>query len=717
VIPIQYFNAALGGARAPAQWGLPNYIISLHSQDGDVGWGRDPVVKKIDLHIHTVQTYCDAPFVFNLQKLQDYVANAGLGGIAITNHNCFDLAQFNLISTALQIPVLPGIEISLYQGQVLVIGDGKDLQDFAARAAQVASKNKKTEDRISGNEVIAIFGDLKKYLVIPHYEKKPSIGGEDLEALRAFISAGEVASAKKFIRLCKDPDDFTPVLFSDSRMADTLISFPTRQTYIDCGTVSFGSLKACLSDKTKVALTEKDGNSIFQIFDNGQHISTGLNVLLGERSSGKTWTLNHIDATYPGTKYIRQFALVQTSEEAYEREFMEAVSKSKSVFTEEYLASFKVVLNEVVNINLSHDDQAVGKYVESLLKFAEEQEKNDAFSNTALFIETFFPISDDKTLIALIGSVRQLIENVEYRKIIYKHLQLAALKALACELILLYWSNELQREKEKFVNGMVKTIKERLKFLSSATQTEDVDLYKVKRDQMAVEKFEDVTRVMQQGATIHTEHVQGFQMVAKRRKFDGAGELKAISKSNVAFKDAFAKYDEPYVFLNMLKTMGSIVPAEFYKYFVMIEFEVLNKDGFKVSGGERSEFRLLQEIKDAHNHSILLIDEPESSFDNLFLKDQVNQIIKEIAQSMPVVVVTHNSTVGASIKPDFVLYTAKEMVNGAPTYKVYAGHPTDKELVCLDGTRRKNFEVMMNSLEAGSATYEARKEGYENLKN
>jgi ABC-type phosphate transport system ATPase subunit len=44
----------------------------------------------------------------------------------------------------------------------------------------------------------------------------------------------------------------------------------------------------------------------------------------------------------------------------------------------------------------------------------------------------------------------------------------------------------------------------------------------------------------------------------------------------------------------------------------------LNRDGFEVSGGERSEFRLLQEIMVAQNYDVLLIDEPESSFDNFF---------------------------------------------------------------------------------------------------
>lgn len=674
-------------------------------------------MKKIDLHIHTVPTFCDASFVLSLAKLKDYVSNAGLDAIAITNHNCFDLAQFEQIVAKLTITVLPGIEVSLNQGQVLVIGDGKDLDDFATKTGQVANKNKKIGDSLSAAEVVSIFGDLHKYLVIPHYEKKPAIAGADLEALKDFISAGEVDSPKKFIRLTKVPAGITPVLFSDARISETLVTFPTRQTYVDCGDVTFSSLKVCLRDKTKVALTENNGNRLFQVFDDGQKLSTGLNILLGERSTGKTHTLDRISNIVESTKYIRQFSLVQADDAAYEKEFNEAVAKRRSVFADEYLTSYKTVLNEVTNINLNRNDQIVAKYVETLLKSADEAEKKDTFSKAALFDETLLTISEDNTLTALIGSVRQLIENVEYRPIIEKHLELAALKALACELILILRGKELQKKKDKYVNELVKTIKDRLKLRTSATQIEDVDLYKIKFEQVEINKFAEVTKLLQQEAVISDESVQGFRVVAKRRPFPGAMEIKTVSRQKVGFKDAFDVYDAPYEYLKALKAIEALVPAEFYKYFVMIEYEILNKDGFKVSGGERSEFRLLQEIKDAQNYEILLIDEPESSFDNLFLKGQVNQIIKDIAQSMPVVVVTHNSTVGASIQPDFVLYTVKEVVKGVSTYKLYSGHPSDKELMCLDGTKRKNFEVMMNALEAGSATYEARRKGYENIKN
>lgn len=68
-----------------------------------------------------------------------------------------------------------------------------------------------------------------------------------------------------------------------------------------------------------------------------------------------------------------------------------------------------------------------------------------------------------------------------------------------------------------------------------------------------------------------------------------------------------------------------------------------------ISGGESAEFNLLQTIEDARNYDMLLIDEPESSFDNIFLKEDVNSLLKEFSQEMPIVIVTHNSTIGGSI--------------------------------------------------------------------
>ena len=265
-------------------------------------------MKKIDLHIHTVPTIRDSSFCFNLDNLKKYVSEAGLDAIAITNHDVFDGGQFRAIKEALAVVVFPAIEVCLEAGHVLIISDVANLEDFEDKAKLIARKITQIEDSISVDELQEIFGNLNDYLVIPHYDKKPSIKGETLGRIASYVTAGEVDSPKKFIRAIKDENMLSPVLFSDVRITDELARLPTRQTFIDCGELTLSAIKVCLKDKSKVALSKSDGNSLFQIFEDGQELSTGLNVLLGERSTGKTFTLNRIYESNDDVrvKYIRQ---------------------------------------------------------------------------------------------------------------------------------------------------------------------------------------------------------------------------------------------------------------------------------------------------------------------------------------------------------------------------------------------------------------------------
>ncbi len=407
-------------------------------------------MKKIDLHIHTSPTISDSAFEFSLEEFRRYVVEASLDAVAITNHNFFDREQFAQIAEALTIPVFPGIEVNLEMGHVLVIADPESVVEFSRMCAELTSDvPRPLRDYINIDRLEHIFGDLSAFLVIPHYDKKPAIQGEVLERLRPCIAAGEVDSEKKFVRAIRDPDKFTPVLFSDTRISIAhLKNLPTRQTYVDCGDLTIGAIKECLRDKSKVALSPDDGNELFQLFEDGQMLSTGLNILLGERSSGKTYTLNRIVATYPNTKYIRQFSLVQTDEEAYTRSFNEHIQNKRSSMADGYLSGLKGVLDEVVEIDLAANERSLGEFVESLIKSAQEADRRDAYSSAALFDEENFPIPSGNTLKDLIQSVRQIIENIEFREIIEKHVDLAAVKSLACELIELLWRTDIGGKKE-----------------------------------------------------------------------------------------------------------------------------------------------------------------------------------------------------------------------------------------------------------------------------
>ena len=436
----------------------------------------------------------------------------------------------------------------------------------------------------------------------------------------------------------------------------------------------------------------------------------------GARSSGKTHTLDEISETVENAKYIRQFSLVQQSEEESERDFTSEVERRRSIFVDDYLAGFKRVLDDVINVDQDLREREVEQYLDTLLKSAEETDRQDAFSKAFLFDEVKFPLGNTKTLSSLIESVKQVIENIEFRGIIEKHVELESLKHLIVELIDLLRERTLQNQKTRYVNALIDDVKRSLRLRTSATQIEDIDFYGYCLDQKRVERFNEIVNNLKQDAVIFEESLQGFKIEARKAPFSGAGEIKAVSGTRTAFSEAFREYTNPYKYLRQLLENETLARAQLYKLFVKIGYRILNEDGFKVSGGERSEFRLLQEISDAQNHDILLIDEPESSFDNLFLKSDVNQILKSIAESMPVVVVTHNSTVGASVGADYLLHTKKELENGDVVYRVYSGYPSDKELSSVDGKKIRTHEIMLDSLEAGTTAYESRRKGYEAIK-
>jgi ABC-type nitrate/sulfonate/bicarbonate transport system ATPase subunit len=207
-----------------------------------------------------------------------------------------------------------------------------------------------------------------------------------------------------------------------------------------------------------------------------------------------------------------------------------------------------------------------------------------------------------------------------------------------------------------------------------------------------------------------------FKIRATSSSYNSVAELHDECGRQISFKDSFDQYEVPINFLNSLKNMPSLAKSELYKYFCKVTYQVLNQYDKGVSGGERAEFNLLKALHDARQFEMLLIDEPESSFDNLFLKESVNKLIKDISKEMPVIVVTHNNTVGMLLKPEFIIYTKREIVEGNDFYKVYSGSPGDKKFKTTDNEEVESYNVLMSSLEAGEVAYKDRESLYKNYK-
>lgn len=85
--------------------------------------------------------------------------------------------------------------------------------------------------------------------------------------------------------------------------------------------------------------------------------------------------------THENIKYIKQFALLEKESEKAEAEFSRSIESEQSQFVQEYLRPFSLAVNEVAGIDAIKDEKKIDDYIKSLIKYATEAERADAFSN------------------------------------------------------------------------------------------------------------------------------------------------------------------------------------------------------------------------------------------------------------------------------------------------------------------------------------------------
>ena len=124
-------------------------------------------------------------------------------------------SQYLKICDQIDILVLPGIEVDLEGGHILVICDPCDVESFSQKSELVNRDIPDANSDISFDRFVEIFGDLSNYILIPHVDKSPAISKQTIEKFGDFLDCGEVRSVKKFLYAMNQKSELAPVLFSD----------------------------------------------------------------------------------------------------------------------------------------------------------------------------------------------------------------------------------------------------------------------------------------------------------------------------------------------------------------------------------------------------------------------------------------------------------------------------------------------------------------------
>lgn len=444
-------------------------------------------------------------------------------------------------------------------------------------------------------------------------------------------------------------------------------------------------------------------------------------MILGQRASGKTILLDSIEENNKNVKYIKQFELIKdgfnknSTPKDRDEKLSKELIKKYSRHGDNYLEEFKDVVNNMIEVNKDKDELLIEEYIESLKKYASKKVDADNFGQAKLFNESPFSKEGTKNLDTLIGSLENIITNKQYYDQINKYLDFDSLKELIVELCDIRITLANQNKLKGIANEIIKSTQQNLRAKSSTPHIKQVNFedYLVVLDK--IDKFNNIVVNLQERKQKNLESVASkYNVVMDLKEFEGASEIQRSLRVQYALAFAYTAYDNPYLYLKKLEE-SDLDDANLYKCFVKITYNILNSDGLSVSGGEYAEFNLINAIEEAHDKDMLLIDEPESSFDNLFLRNDINELLKEWSENMPVVISTHNNTVGLSIKPDYIVHTRKERENGEILFRSYTGKPKDNFLYETNnnGLSIRTNEVLIDHLEGGQDNYSERRDYYD----
>ena len=441
-----------------------------------------------------------------------------------------------------------------------------------------------------------------------------------------------------------------------------------------------------------------------------------MNVILGERSSGKTFTLKRIRDAYDEDDclYIEQFEITN---EAKKDEFDNEIEKEDNRFFDQYFKSLQSAMDEYFEFDAGASEDAVCTYCSAVVQYAKSP--SDEYSERPIYKSVEYDLTKSKTRsnadASLRQAIRQLSNDKERHDIIGEYLDFDELQALDERLRGLMQESHLDRWQRQKCDAAVKTIKAELSKQSARKPLPSIEplkeyfryCYRQRRLAGLLDKL---------SGSKDLDSVPEYKYLKKRTRTMCSSSKQARKNVTVQIPTGtdvaslFKPKISSSVRLRVLRGFDPSVRGKACQLLFDIRSRIVLNDGSNasLSGGQRAEYLLIHKISGAAGKDVVLIDEPESSFDNPFLNSDVIKMLNDVAEHSTVFLVTHNNSLGVSLKPDCVIYTAK----ASDGYHVYSGKLSSKMLTDVSGNTCSREEALLRTMEAGRDAYLDRRPYY-----
>ncbi|MFM0899868.1 hypothetical protein P7J55_06295 [Streptococcus suis] len=678
------------------------------------------MVKRIDFHIHTVPSIKDSYFNFSIEWLKAYVDKTKLDAIAITNHDLFDKDNFEEISEYLpNVKVYPGIELALDIGHVNIVFPCDCIDVLSQFSEWLSNIHQTQSDSITSEQLREQLPCWDQGIYI--FELGKSKGVKEIPNIFSnLVCVGGVPNQLRFNIAKNNPESLVPCLFSDAHATNQdsdnrndIAKLQNKQTYLQIDSCEFEDIKKCLRDKSKVSINKENLKDVVDI--DGVNISSGLNLVVGKRGTGKTYFLNKIKEFSDDEYYeIKQFETAKADEYIEkQRKYQGSIEFSK--WQEKYTNEFSKIKSYLQDTYTEIDD--IENFLVDVKRFATEMARSKSSQKYLLFQETEFELSNINYIRSALTNIKEVIENEEIWNLLNKNSQKKSdFIEVYSELRDIYLKYRKDNELKQKINEIMKDVKSTVTARTGISNVQECSINNIIHKLQLEKKIDSFLNQIIVETPLKNERLHGYQICVNLIPYKNASQFqKEIGTQEAVNNDLIKVYREKdfITFLKRLKQKKFYNEANFAEYLLQKEVKLLDSEGVPASGGQAVGFALMLRLNEAKNKPIILIDEPESSLDNAYIKNELNKELKQLARNSMVVVITHNSTLGTLLEPDYLIITSKD---NSGNYSIMSGEFSSSKIKdSINGTEEKSYEKFIEAMESGMDSYTKKGEIYANL--
>jgi hypothetical protein len=712
---------------------------------------------KIDIHTHTKKCKSgDAPTrEISPADFCEKILSTEVRVIAITNHNVFDLDQFEKIETSLgqNAQVWPGIELDIVdggaRGHLLVIVSPRLARKFSAAVEEITKDSTPDSFTATIDETLETF-DIFNPIYVAHYkQKKPNISDEVLKKLEMktknpgcvikevtnSISAGiyishghssiygsDIYDWGKYEEISRDLPDLRLPVDSFEHFCLLLKKDPT-------------TINTVLDRKTSedLALSPFEDGTTLKI-----KVFNDINVIFGPKGTGKTCILSAIAKHY--------------SENGLDARVYKPASDRLNEIFDIKGKDLKINLN-TYGINYCSDEinalrgagevavTGLSKYVvyfrvqstnknakKIMLKDIEPEEVSSAKHEFTEFNEAAGKTAEFLEFLNKNPSVKKELDEEELTEVT------RILSEMLDRLRKREWTTFSGWKEILFLNSAIKAFRrevERKTGTPAKPTTTGFHGYAINRIKIEINAAEIVKSVDTE-IPLQAELVgsigsnKGDLQLLSEFKFQSGAITDGVLSSLTGVKKGTQKYfvncvrkilkyaytDNLFQYISELNEIEDVEDINtVYELLLFKRYFALDGHPYLPSSGESSMVMLQKEL--ATDKEVYILDEPERSLGNEYISDVIVPLIKERARAgKKVFISTHDANIAVRTLP----YSSIYRCHGQAGYSTYIGNPFTNNLVNPDdvGDQLDWKKISMRTLEGGEEAFGERGKIYGN---